>query len=1421
MTLKKMNVIFDSQLDLKVPGSSSLGKEKQAFFPRMIKEVKKFWQKQSSVKKGFLGGFVLVFLVLVPVGLVLSARFIPDGKKPSLLKKIIPQSPSDLAGDFVRLEIPAREAPFFTLEPKSVSKFGILPQQEFILKTRERFEADLVKDHLKSTVPVKIVPQGDRELIISPQNQLGIDQVFKVELLTKGLNLGGHQFDRHYKWAFQTQGEFRVVSHLPGDKKTKVPLDTGIEIVFSQDDYQEPEAFLDINPPIQYRLERHKETLAIVPEKLLQEKIVYTVTFKKGLNLVSRSNPIEEDFVFSFQTGEKEPQKPRLSLDKNFIQVSPQEKARAKVYVSNWADDRQVKAKIYQFPSSEHFIRSRQSIDQARNKWYDYYSESAVVSTDGLSLVSEADLVVLYLAGDYQPVPYLQLPAALSKGFYLIQFSYDGGKKTEQLWLQSTQLAGFVSVGRQQTVVWVNSLQDSLPVAEATVRALGHSHQSITDGQGISVFNTPEAFFDLEDHYLEITSRDQEELILPVVLSISDYQTEQEQKNNYWSYLYQERNLYKANDTIFFWGVIKDRRTEAPPESVKVTLDASRSSIDLAKSELVITPRPDGSFLESFVLADVAPGWYYLTLRVNGVGIDSSGFEVKEYLKPEMKIEIDTSKKAIFTNETVEYRAQVSFFDQTPASQIPLTTHESRGGKKTEIQTNRQGTAKYLYQPSYDGNYHYYPRYESVTFAPQLAQQGLVEGHGSVLVYGSKLKITTETDQVGNQATLKAAINHIDLSQINQGISSQDEGEPAPNHQVRLEITKTWWEKIEEGTYYDFVEKVTRPKYDYKKHEEKIYDTQLKTDVQGQINHQLQLEAGKSYKAAVTTEDGDGHWTGKNNHFYFSSSSRGSYPDRASEPRLSLGQEGNSFSLGEQVNVKVLAGEELYPDNEKTRFLFLRAWQGLQEVFLQESPQLGFTFEKRFIPNIFVEGIIFTGRFYQVVSSGNYRDYSQYYPRQLGRSFSGLEIRYKQTDSELDLKIVGDQNTYRPGQDAKVTVKVSKNGQPVSETSVSLVLVDEALEAIGGVNKPKILSTLYRSLYHQIYFSYYSHQSVLPNESGAEMGGGGGPREIFKDTAFFAHGQTDNQGEVVFDIKLPDNLTTWLVFAQAVNQALDAGHEQERLIVTQDFFVTSHFPKQSLKKDEPYLVASGFGVGINDQTRIDYQAIFLQGEEKKQETSLWGMAFHPVNFAFPQLELGKYRLQLAGKTGRAEDALVLPFEIKESRFAFRYDHGVRLVAGQKLTSLPSDKFLTSQPVRLIAADEGKGKHYWQLRRFCSYQGNRLEKYLALQRAGVVLGERFGEDSCVVDSEKISQFQDVDGGLSQVSWGGSHLETSVWAVALNPQPFDREKLAAYFEKNLTDTRTGTIQKAQAAWGLASLDKPRLNLLRLLAQRAVTY
>ena len=1336
-----------------------------------MNRFKAWWSTRTKVQKLILCFYLLVFVVLLVWGIIYL--FNQYKGKPR-------QSFDD--GNWEKLQIAGRSAPAFVLSPKVERKFGISGNETFVLKAEKVLTEDEINNNLKSTSSFDVKKISDSEFEINVSKNLSPDQVISFSL---------EDNERPYNWVFQVAPKLKVVSTIPSDRNATTPINSVIEFKFNTDEFKNVDRQIEITPKIDFRTEKHDESLSIIPLKPLNPKTVYQVRLKSP------------EYGFSFQTSEERLQSPRITLADDFQQVLPDEQLVSKVYPRNWDQNSTARVEVFKFNSSDEFINSKIKVDGDSNTWYTRYGEDDRVDTNGLAKTSQTDLKIQKTNN----LDFFQLPFNLSEGFYLLQFWYDNDSKVEQLWVQSTPVLAYISLARDQTSIWLNSTNNE-PVNEATIKVLGLDNSYVTNGDGWSSFSTPTNLFDSKKHYIIVSTTNNKIVILPVRDLKDEIKPDQKNKDDYWGYIYHERQIYKPTDSIYFWGVVKDKDTGQVPSTVDIRFGSEENQVKQS-----VVPNSDGSYMGMIKLDNFPTGWHYLKSFINGVEISSSSVTITEYVKPELKIETYSSKKAIFASEKVDFTAKVTFFDGTAASNIPLSVYEDSAytpEDSKELSANMEGQVNYTYSPTYDSS-NYYPRHEGVTFLPKTSNRGINDESTYVLVYGGKLLIESKGKQENEKASVEATVYNLDLDLINNKGLSDPKSQTASNQKVSVETTKNWSEKKENGTYYDFVEKVTKPRYEYINHQDKIDSKELTTNNEGVVSYELNLEKEKSYNVKLTVTDKDGHQNSTTQYFYYYDSSQN---QGVSKAEITMDRNDNSFSLGEEVNLKINKDNLLYKDTDNNKFLYVLANRGKQEIYLRETPEFNFTFEDKYIPNIYVGAIIFNGRYYEEVTSACVQNWTcggyDYYNRYV---FEAINIEYKETDRKLDLKLITNKDTYVPGDKATVTVEVTKDNSPVSDASVQIVLVDEALLAMGKVNEPSLLKDLYKTTASFVYYNYYTHKPVLPEQPQAERGGGGGDRDVFKDTAYFNTATTNAEGKATFEINLPDNITNWLTYAQAITGDVKAGQIESSIIATKDFFVTSHFPPTIVLKDNPYLAVNIFGNSLKENDNVKVGVTFYQNSNEIEKKEVNVKSFKEGFLPFPKLSLGSYQIAVRGKYQDTEDGLILPLNVISSRLDFELSKIQNLSPNDKFKLLQNLNYKSDKPLTLTITDIGRGKYYHTLKGYCYIRSNRVENKLVTILSGQILRDKFENEDCIKNVKDLNVFQASDGGIKQVNWGASDLETTFWATYIDPNQFDKNRLISYFEQN-ENTLFGS-------WGLTILGKPKINKIISLSNNATTF
>ena len=182
------------------------------------------------------------------------------------------------------------------------------------------------------------------------------------------------------------------------------------------------------------------------------------------------------------------------------------------------------------------------------------------------------------------------------------------------------------------------------------------------------------------------------------------------------------------------------------------------------------------------------------------------------------------------------------------------------------------------------------------------------------------------------------------------------------------------------------------------------------------------------------------------------------------------------------------------------------------------------------------------------------------------------ELRVTPERKRLAVDVAPLEKEYRPGDTARVRLRVKDATGAGHRAEVTLWAVDEGVLSLTGYRTPDPLDLIYqpRGLGLRLASNLTSVSPQVPEgETGNRAPGGGGGldnadvlRSRFQTTAFFLGSiVTDARGEAVAAAKLPDNLTTFRVMAVAVTAGDRYGSGHAPLLVTRPLVARPALPR--------------------------------------------------------------------------------------------------------------------------------------------------------------------------------------------------------------------------------------------------------------------
>ncbi|HEX7241302.1 MAG TPA: MG2 domain-containing protein, partial [Longimicrobiaceae bacterium] len=217
-----------------------------------------------------------------------------------------------------------------------------------------------------------------------------------------------------------------------------------------------------------------------------------------------------------------------------------------------------------------------------------------------------------------------------------------------------------------------------------------------------------------------------------------------------------------------------------------------------------------------------------------------------------------------------------------------------------------------------------------------------------------------------------------------------------------------------------------------------------------------------------------------------------------------------------------------------------------------------------FAPNAFVSVVVVRGR---SAPPGTVDD-----PGRPTLRVGYAELRVTPEVKRLAVEVAPLRPEYRPGDTARVRVRVRDAAGRGQAAEVTLWAVDEGVLSLTGYTTPDPLELIYRprGLGMRLGSNLVAVAPQVPEgQKGTRNPGGSGGQDVtgilrsqFRPTAFFLGSvPTDESGEATVAARLPDNVTTFRVMAVAVTAGDRYGSGQSPLLSTRPLVVRPALPR--------------------------------------------------------------------------------------------------------------------------------------------------------------------------------------------------------------------------------------------------------------------
>ena len=1336
---------------------------------------------------------------------------------------------------------------------------GIDTESAFILRTPSGYAAPPQVSIDGQPLP-DVAREDDNTFTVTPAVPLAPNSVYVFRLTSAS--------GREVSWAFQTSVRFEITSTLPRNESANVPVRTGIEVNFSFGEEVNISDYFKISPHVEGDFIYRDSTTIFTPKTPLAYSQIYTVTIQDGVKLPSFSETAGE-VTFSFETAPAPDRKPynprwesRVHFSNRYVEFPSFEQPKVGFWL-NFSNQRRrpaVTMTLYRFADRDEAINA---VNKTANfpYWSHFSSEEFYIDPSKMEEISSE--VVTERQGDPERMwgaETYTLPEALPQGFYLLMATTDDNPEEYrygQVVIQVTDIATQIIADSDKALLWLNDMNTGSPikasvyepVSETTVESteygiavLEHkleagNHLIVSAGALEGVVFIINGYFQsfwggwgyYDDYEVSYDMPMARSIMPPIYNNISAH-------NTYWTALQLDRTLFQRSDTVSLWGFVQNRAADESISHVTAVLKETAwwmrpgaTENDTLHTQNISVQ--NGAYSGELRLPNIDPGSYELLIYHGDIRLNSVYFTVMDYVKPPYQLTVSADTKAIFAGQEVTFTARTEFFEGTPVPDLDISYNSSGWGLSPNVnsreKTNLEGVVEITQRPVADRADIQGERSYSFSAEATLPEIGWTYEQASVRVFVNDIAVRPRATRIEKNATLTVEINDITLDRLNDGTSehwSDYLSEPTANKKVNADIFEIYWERVQDGEFYDHITRQTVPRYRHERRENKLQSFEITTNADGVATRDFEIPntERRTYEARLTVIDGNGRTI---RHNVYIGRDYSSFYREAGNNRLYLyGAEREGYDIGDNVELTIMRGAEPL---EQGNFLFVVVQNGILSYHIGKNT-LDMVFGEEHVPNATVYAYHFNGHVYN--SGGQ----------------MSQRLRYNPTNRELVISITTDKDVYRPGEIPSFIVKTTDTDGNPKAANVNISLVDEALFALMNY-EVDTLAMLYGNVSDNLRLSMATHLTYVSDgiedmdgmvamstdsamgapapqmarnrlmaevsmdmaeeESGGDRGGNTRIRERFEDTAIFASVRTDSSGSAVLSFPLPDNITSWRATASGISNDLYAGNIVQPVRVTMPMFLHHALNRTFLVGDTPTLGVNAYGTSLVGGEQVEFTV--WREDEPLDIRRASGSAFERVNIPLWELnEEGSGAIIIRAVVAGFDDALKHEYQVVSSHRlienAIFYEVSPQTVFDVNSGGLTNITF----------TDQGRGQFLSSLYslRNTWWSGDRLEALVAKREATALIREHF-PDSHIYGgggSLDINNYQTQDGGIAILPYSSSELEVTVMLMPFVKDEVNVMALRRYLQ-TVYDT-SATDNKMLALYGLAMLNEPVLLTLQ---------
>lgn len=837
--------------------------------------------------------------------------------------------------------------------------------------------------------------------------------------------------------------------------------------------------------------------------------------------------------------------------------------------------------------------------------------------------VQDEYLLDVRLAAQQTPVQVAQADGSkLAPGVYFLSVGAPELGYTQSHFLVVSSFNVTFKAGVDELLAWVTETQSGLPAANVELTFYGEGGRSLgqarTDTDGMARLSYPR-IDSLYEPRVAI-ARDGQRFgmgnlnwsngVDPWVFGVSsDFYP-----RRYAVYVYTDRPVYRPGQPVYYRGVVRlrDDVRYLPADVGEAPIRITDSNGDVVYEGTTTLTRY-GTFSGTFELDKDAPlGYYYLQINLgedDGYGYysESGGvsFSVAEYRLPEFQVNAVAETPEVVQGDKLRVTFDSRYFFGGAVSNAQI--NYSVGAEPYFF--NYTGKERYDFV---DINYDMGPGEDMLYgggFNLVADGQGTTDAEGRFTVeipavidkertsqtFTVEATITDESDQaVSGRARVVVHrglvyVGARSLSYVAQEGQDNDlevivvdwQSQPQPNQSVEVRMVERRWSSVQER------DDQGRTTWTYEVEEIPVLDAQtLTTGADGTARLSFVPPRGGIYKLIASTRDARGNTIVTSTMFW--AAGREYVPWRQQNSnRIDLIADKSDYQIGDTAQILITSpfqgSAEALITVERGNVLRAERVTLDSNSYIYELP-----IAEDYAPNVFVSVLIIKG----VDANNKVANF------RMGYVQLGVDAGRK----ALNIAITSDVDQAQPQQTVTYTVRTTDyQGRPVP-AEVGVAVTDLAALSLMPPNSGPIFNAFYsqqalaiRSALGLTINTDQITQEVLDTVKG---GGGGlaldGVLEVrgeFVDTPYWnASVETDASGQASFQVRLPDNLTTWRLDARALTLGQDGqmlvGQDTFDLLSTRPLIVRPSTPRFFVVGDEAVLVAV-----VNNNSGSDQEVV--------------------------------------------------------------------------------------------------------------------------------------------------------------------------------------------------------------------------------------